>query len=423
MSVRVRIAPSPTGDPHVGTAYMALFNMIFARHHKGQFILRIEDTDQSRSRPEYEQNIYTALGWCGIQWDEGPDVGGPYGPYRQSERFHIYKEYVGALLENGKAYKCFCTTEELNEMRELAAKQGGRQGYDRRCRHLTEAEVQEREKAGLPYVVRLKVPLSGECVYEDAIKGRMTFPWADIDDQVLLKSDGFPTYHLANVVDDHLMHITHVIRGDEWMSSTPKHILLYESFGWTPPVFMHMPLLLGRDGKKLSKRKNPTSIFFYRDSGYLAEAFINFLTLMGFSMVGDREIYHLDEIIHEFDYKRIGVSGAVFDVQKLDWINQQYLIQNIPVDQLWSRLKEWSFNDAFMERLMPLCHSRIKTFGDFMDLFDFLFINHIRYTDSLFEVKELSKEQRSYLLQSIIWRLDELENCSFLILLNINGIL
>ena len=285
MSVRVRIAPSPTGDPHVGTAYMALFNMIFARHHKGQFILRIEDTDQSRSRPEYEQNIYTALGWCGIQWDEGPDVGGPYGPYRQSERFHIYKEYVGALLENGKAYKCFCTTEELNEMRELAAKQGGRQGYDRRCRHLTEAEVQEREKAGLPYVVRLKVPLSGECVYEDAIKGRMTFPWADIDDQVLLKSDGFPTYHLANVVDDHLMHITHVIRGDEWMSSTPKHILLYESFGWTPPVFMHMPLLLGRDGKKLSKRKNPTSIFFYRDSGYLAEAFINFLTLMGFSMV------------------------------------------------------------------------------------------------------------------------------------------
>ena len=410
MSVRVRIAPSPTGDPHVGTAYMALFNMIFARHHKGQFILRIEDTDQSRSRPEYEQNIYTALGWCGIQWDEGPDVGGPYGPYRQSERFHIYKEYVGALLENGKAYKCFCTTEELNEMRELAAKQGGRQGYDRRCRHLTEAEVQEREKAGLPYVVRLKVPLSGECVYEDAIKGRMTFPWADIDDQVLLKSDGFPTYHLANVVDDHLMHITHVIRGDEWMSSTPKHILLYESFGWTPPVFMHMPLLLGRDGKKLSKRKNPTSIFFYRDSGYLAEAFINFLTLMGFSMVGDREIYHLDEIIHEFDYKRIGVSGAVFDVQKLDWINQQYLIQNIPVDQLWSRLKEWSFNDAFMERLMPLCHSRIKTFGDFMDLFDFLFINHIRYTDSLFEVKELSKEQRSYLLQSIIWRLDELEN-------------
>ncbi|MFI0434330.1 MAG: glutamate--tRNA ligase [Parachlamydiaceae bacterium] len=410
MSVRVRIAPSPTGDPHVGTAYMALFNMIFARHHQGQFILRIEDTDQTRSRPEYEQSIYSALGWCGIQWDEGPDVGGPYGPYRQSERFDIYKEYVNVLLQNGKAYKCFCTAQELDEMRELAAKQGGRQGYDRRCRHLTPAEVEEKEKGGLPYVIRLKVPLSGECVYEDAIKGRMTFPWADIDDQVLLKSDGFPTYHLANVVDDHLMHISHVIRGDEWMSSTPKHILLYESFGWTPPTFMHMPLLLGKDGKKLSKRKNPTSIFFYRDSGYLSEAFMNFLTLMGYSMVGDREVYSLDEIIKEFDYQRIGVSGAIFDVQKLDWINQQYLIKNIPVDHLWNRLKEWSFNDAFMQRLMPLCHSRIKTFGDFMDLFDFLFINHIRYQETLFEIKELSKEQCCYLLQAIIWRLDELEN-------------
>ncbi len=410
MSVRVRIAPSPTGDPHVGTAYMALFNMIFARHHKGQFILRIEDTDRTRSRPEYEENIYSALRWANIQWDEGPDVGGPFGPYRQSERFGIYKQYAEDLLTKGKAYKCFCTAEELDEMRELMAKQGGRQGYDRRCRHLTPAEVEEREQAGLPYVIRLKVPLTGECVYEDAIKGRMTFPWADVDDQVLLKSDGFPTYHLANVVDDHLMQISHVIRGDEWMSSTPKHILLYESFGWTPPTFMHMPLLLGRDGKKLSKRKNPTSIFFYRDSGYLPEAFLNFLTLMGYSMTGDREIYSLDDIIQEFDYKRIGVSGAVFDVQKLDWVNQQYLIKNIPVDQLWNRMKEWSFNDEFMQRLMPLCHSRIKTFGDFMDLFHFLFINHIHYNDSLFEVKDLSKEQACYLIQAIIWRLDELEN-------------
>lgn len=410
MSVRVRIAPSPTGDPHVGTAYMALFNLIFARHHNGKFILRIEDTDRTRSRPEYEQNIYSALKWCNIQWDEGPDVGGPYGPYRQSERFDIYRTYAEQLLSSGKAYRCFCTAEELDEMRELSARQGGRQGYDRRCRHLTSQEVAQRENAGLPSVIRLKVPLSGECVYHDAIKGRMTFPWADIDDQVLLKSDGFPTYHLANVVDDHLMEISHVIRGDEWMSSTPKHILLYESFGWTPPLFMHMPLLLGRDGKKLSKRKNPTSIFFYRDSGYLPEAFINFLTLMGYSMQGDQEIYPIEEIIRTFDATRIGVSGAVFDVQKLEWINQQYLINTIPVDQLWNRIKEWSFNDAFMARLMPLCHSRIKTFGDFMDLFDFLFINHIRYQDTLFAVKELSREQCSFLLQAMIWRMDELEN-------------
>ncbi|MBA2368835.1 MAG: glutamate--tRNA ligase [Candidatus Protochlamydia sp.] len=410
MSVRVRIAPSPTGDPHVGTAYIALFNMIFAKHHQGTFILRIEDTDQTRSRPEYEENIYKALHWAKIQWDEGPDVGGPYGPYRQSERFGIYKQYADELLSKEKAYKCFCTPQDLEEMREMNAKQGGRQGYDRRCRNLSPSEVKEREEAGLPFVIRLKVPLTGECVYEDAIKGRITFPWADIDDQVLLKSDGFPTYHLANVVDDYLMKISHVIRGDEWMSSTPKHILLYESFGWKVPTFMHMPLLLGKDGKKLSKRKNPTSIFFYRDSGYLPEALVNFLTLMGYSMTGDREIYSFEDVVREFDYKRIGVSGAVFDVQKLDWVNQQYLINNIPVEKLWDRMKEWSFNDAFMQTLMPLCHARIKTFGDFMDLFDFIFINHIRYNDAIFTIKDLSKEQICAVIQGILWRLDELEN-------------
>jgi len=410
MTVRVRIAPSPTGDPHVGTAYMALFNLIFARHHGGKFILRIEDTDRTRSRPEYEENIYKALGWAGIHWDEGPDVGGPYGPYRQSERFDIYKKYAYDLLEKGKAYKCFCTAEDLEEMRQVLAKQGGRQGYDRRCRNLSEGEISQKEGEGKSYVIRLKMPLTGECVYEDSIKGRIASPWADVDDQVLLKSDGFPTYHLANVVDDHLMEITHVIRGDEWMSSTPKHVYLYEAFGWTPPTFMHMPLLLGKDGKKLSKRKNPTSIFFYRDSGYLPEAFVNFLTLMGYSMPGDREIYALEEIVKEFDYKRIGVSGAVFDVQKLDWINQQYLIKNIPVEKLWNRLQAWSFNETFMQKLMPLIHSRIKTFGDFMDLCDFFFINHLHYTPELFANKEATPEQCCYILQAMIWHMDEHED-------------
>jgi len=410
MTVRVRIAPSPTGDPHVGTAYMALFNLIFARHFDGKFILRIEDTDQSRSRPEYEQNIYKALSWCGIQWDEGPDVGGPYGPYRQSERFDLYNKHCYDLLEKGKAYKCFCTAEELEEMRQVSAKQGGRQGYDRRHRNLSADEIKEKEAAGMSFVIRLKMPLTGECVYDDAIKGRITYPWADVDDQILLKSDGFPTYHLANVVDDHLMEITHVIRGDEWMSSTPKHVYLYEAFGWQPPIFMHMPLLLGKDGKKLSKRKNPTSIFFYRDSGFLPEAFLNFLTLMGYSMTGDREVYPLDDVIQEFDYKRIGVSGAVFDVQKLEWINQQYLIKNIPEDKLWDRIKEWSFNDEFMKQLMPLCHSRIKTFGDFIDLCDFIFINHLKYTNELFTIKGATPELLCQLLQGILWNLDEQEN-------------
>lgn len=412
MSVRVRIAPSPTGDPHVGTAYMALFNLIFARHHQGKFVLRIEDTDRTRSRPEYEENIYKALKWAQIPWDEGPDIGGPFGPYRQSERFEIYKKHAFDLLHKEKAYKCFCTPEELEEMREVTAKKGGRQGYDRRCRNLSPAEIRQKEEAGKAFVLRLKMPLTGECLYEDLIKGRITYPWADVDDQVLLKSDGFPTYHLANVVDDHLMQISHVIRGDEWMSSTPKHVYLYEAFGWTPPIFMHMPLLLGKDGKKLSKRKNPTSIFFYRDSGYLPEAFINFLTLMGYSMTGDREIYSFEDVVKEFDYKRIGVSGAVFDVQKLDWINQQYLIQNIPQDLLWDRLKTWSFNDKFMETLMPLCHSRIKTFGDFMSLCDFFFINDLKYTPELFAIKDTSPEQICFVLQAIIWHLDETENWS-----------
>lgn len=410
MTVRVRIAPSPTGDPHVGTAYMALFNLIFAKHFQGKFILRIEDTDRTRSRPEYETSIFEALKWAGITWDEGPDIGGPCGPYRQSERTSIYQEYCQKLLDQGKAYKCFATPEELSEMREMAAKLGQRVGYDRRYRNLSPEEIAKREKEGQPYVVRLKIPLTGECAFEDGIKGRITCPWADVDDQILLKSDGFPTYHLANVVDDHLMEITHVIRGDEWMSSTPKHIMLYESFGWTPPVFMHMPLLLGKDGKKLSKRRNPTSIFYYRDSGYLPEAFLNFLSLMGYSMPGDREMYSLEDIIAEFDPKRIGVSGAYFDILKLDWLNQQHLIKTIPEDQLWEKIRNWGFHDAFMQKLMPLCHTRIKTFSEFIELCGFFFVHHLEYTEELLCPAGISKEVASFTLQSIIWSLDEQED-------------
>jgi len=410
MSVRVRIAPSPTGDPHVGTAYIALFNLIFARHFKGKMILRIEDTDQTRSRPEYEKNIIDALNWCHITWDEGPDIGGPYAPYRQSERTDIYRKYAYELVEKGKAYKCFATPEELTEMREVAAKQGKRIGYDRRYRNLSPAEIAEREEAGQSFVIRLKVPLTGECVFEDAIKGRITVPWADIDDQVLLKSDGFPTYHLANVVDDRLMKITHVIRGDEWMISTPKHILMYEYFGWTPPTFMHMPLLLGKDGKKLSKRKNPTSIFYYRDSGYLPEALVNFLTLMGYSMPEEKELYTLDEIIATFDPKRIGISGAFFDTQKLGWLNQKKLIEAIPEDQLWNRLSDWSFNEAFMQKLMPLVHTRIRTFGDFIQLCDFFFINDLKITPELLLPKNTSPELTACLLQAAIWSMDAQED-------------
>lgn len=410
MEVRTRIAPSPTGYPHVGTLYMGLFNYIFAKHHGGKFLLRIEDTDQSRSKPEYEVGIYESLRWIGLEWDEGPDVGGDYGPYRQSERTEIYRKAVYDLLKAGKAYKCFVTAEELAEMRMISKKTGGRQGYDRRHRNLTDAEIAEFETKGRPYVIRLKVPLTGEVSFEDAVKGRISAPCADIDDQVLLKSDGFPTYHLANIVDDHEMKISHVIRGDEWISSTPKHILLYEAFGYTPPTFVHLPLLLGTDGKKLSKRKNPTSAHFYKESGFLPEAFRNFLTLMGYSMPGDQEIYTIDDVIKSFDIKRVGLSGAVFDMKKLEWLNQQYIINSIQEKDLWPRIQEWGFNDEFMSKLMPLVHTRIKTFGDFMDLCHFFFTNHLAYSDDLLCPRNLKREDSAAILQSLIWILDEKED-------------
>jgi len=292
-------------------------------------------------------------------------------------------------------------------MREVAKKLGKRIGYDRRYRNLNAEEIKEREEAGQSYTIRLKIPLTGECIYEDAIKGRITVPWADVDDQILLKSDGYPTYHLANVVDDQLMKITHVIRGDEWMTSTPKHIMLYEAFGWAPPVFMHMPLLLGKDGKKLSKRRNPTSIFYYRDSGYLPEAFLNFLSLMGYSMEGDQEIYDLDTFCKQFDPKRIGTSGAFFDTQKLDWINQQYILNNIPEEKLWDRIRQWGFNDALMKRLMPLIHTRIKTFADFMELCGFFFIHNLPLTEENLCPKETPPEKSAQILQGLIWSMEE----------------
>lgn len=410
-AIRTRIAPSPTGEPHVGTAYMALFNYLFARHHGGEFILRIEDTDQKRSRREYEEAIFRALCWLGLSWDEGPDVGGERGPYRQSERTEIYRAHCAQLLREDKAYKCFATERELREMREWRQQEGGRMGYDRRYRYLSKREIAEREKRGEPYVIRLKVPLEGECIYEDLAKGRCLIPWAEVDDQVLLKSDGFPTYHLANVVDDHLMGISHVIRGEEWLSSTPKHLLLYELFGWSPPRFLHMPLLLDNARKKLSKRKNPTSIFFYQQVGYLPEAFCNFLSLMGYRMADEREIYSLEECVEQFDFRRIGCSGAIFDVRKLDWMNQKY-IERIPEEQLWNRIAQWGFSSSKMQALMPLCHTRMKNFGEFMELASFFFTRTLPFSQELLTPGQLSAQQSALLLQTMIWEMDQREDWS-----------
>jgi len=412
MEVRTRIAPSPTGDPHVGTIYCALFNLVFAKHNKGKFILRIEDTDRKRSQSIYEKNIYNALNWVDIKWDEGPDIGGPYGPYRQSERLDIYQKYIKILLKEKKAYKCFATIEELKEMREFASKSGNKSGYDRRYRNLCDEEIRQREEKGESFVIRLKAPLTGECSFKDEIKGEIITPFSDIDDQVLMKSDGYPTYHFAAVVDDYLMKITHVIRGDEWISSTPKHVLLYDYFGWKRPVYMHMPLLLGADGRKLSKRRNPTSTFYYKDSGYLPSALLNFLSLMGYSMSDGREIYSINDLISSFDIKRIGTSGAFFDIKKLDWLNQKYLIDTLNEKQLLQEIKKWKINDEYLNKIMPLVHTRIKTFGDFFDLSNFFFVNNIIPAIEMLKPENISQDTSAYILQCILWQLDEKEDFS-----------
>lgn len=323
--VRVRIAPSPTGDPHVGTAYIGLFNYAFAKKNKGDFLLRIEDTDRTRFSEDSEQQIFDSMHWLGLNYDEGPDVGGDKGPYRQSERFHIYKEYAEKLVEKGEAYYCFCTPDRLAKLRERQTVMKQPPGYDRHCRNLTDEEVKAKLDGGDPYVIRLKMPYEGDTVVHDELRGKIVFENSKIDDQVLLKSDGFPTYHLANIVDDHLMEITHVIRAEEWIASTPKHIQLYKAFGWDEPKWYHMPLLRNADKSKISKRKNPVSLNYYVEEGYLKEGLLNFLALMGWSFGGDREIFTLEEMIENFSFDRISLGGPVFDLVKLGWVNNQHM--------------------------------------------------------------------------------------------------
>ena len=374
---RLRVAPSPTGDPHVGTAYIALFNYVAAQARDGDFILRIEDTDRERSSRESEEGIMEALDWLGLDYDEGPDVGGPCGPYRQSERFDIYSEYAEQLLEEDAAYPCFCTEERLAQMRETQKAQGVAPGYDRLCRGLSDEEVQEKMDAGEPYSIRLKVPLEGETRYEDLVRGTISFENQEIDDQILLKSDGFPTYHLANVVDDHLMKITHVCRAEEWITSTPKHVLLYRAFGWEEPEFIHMPLLRNKDKSKISKRKNPVSIGWYREQGYLQEALLNFLALMGWSISGDQEVFSVEEMIENFTWDRVKTGGPVFDLEKLDWLNGYY-IREMSTEELLERILDGytEHADEPTDKLLEiaeLIHERIDKLTEFDELTNFFF--------------------------------------------------
>ncbi len=323
--VRVRFAPSPTGYLHVGGLRTALFNYLFARKEGGRFILRIEDTDQKRSIPGAVENLITTLTRTGVQHDEGPDVGGDYGPYIQSQRMAIYQEHIRKLLDTGHAYHCFCDEERLDKLREEQRKRKRPPMYDGRCRNLSKNEVEDNLARGVPSVVRLRYPQEGKTVFDDIVRGRVAIDNSQVDDQVLIKSDGFPTYHFASVVDDHLMRITHIIRGEEWLSSVPKHIFLYESFGWEVPVFVHLPLLLNADRSKLSKRQGDVSVESYLEKGYLTEALLNFIALLGWHSADDREIYTLLELEEVFSLERINKAGAVFDLEKLNWMGGYYI--------------------------------------------------------------------------------------------------
>jgi glutamyl-tRNA synthetase len=400
--VRVRIAPSPTGDPHVGTGYIGLINFLYARQRGGQFVLRIEDTDRARFVATSEQMIFDSLHWLGLTWDEGPDVGGPYGPYRQSERTEIYREHAEILLANGAAYRAFETAEELEALRQrqTAAKLPPR--YDGGHRELPQSQIDAYLAEGRSFVIRMKVP-TGSTTFRDELRGDITFDHANVDDQVLMKSDGFPTYHLANVVDDHLMRITDVIRAEEWISSTPKHVLLYKAFGWEVPRFWHMPLLRNLDKSKISKRKNPVSLVYYQQAGFLPEAVLNFLGLMGGGMptptpvevvngAKESEIFSLEEMIQKFEVPAIRLGGPVFDLTKLKWLNGEYLRALSP-EAFFQAVRTRVFGDDYLRQIAALMQTRIETLGQFGDITKFFFADNVMPPQDVFLPKKRTLEE------------------------------
>lgn len=406
MTVRTRVAPSPTGDPHVGTAYIALFNLAFARKQEGKFILRIEDTDQLRSNQQSEKAILDSLRWLGLDWDEGPDVGGEFGPYRQSERGDIYQKYAQILLDKGHAFKCYRSAQELDEIREQKQAQGDVSALKAKDLLLDDAEAAAREQQGAPFVIRMNVPESGICVVDDMLREPMDIDWAQVDAQILIKSDGMPTYHLANVVDDHLMQITHVIRGEEWISSAPKHQLLYEYFGWEMPKLCHMPLLRNPDKSKLSKRKNPTSIMFYERMGFMPEAVLNYLGRMGWSMPDEREQFKLEDMIAEFDIHRVSLGGPVFDMEKLRWLNSLWL-RELSQEDFIKQFSQWALEPEQTKALIPHLKPRIEVFSDIAPMVQFFFSGMLPIKIEDFSHKAYeNQEQILTVLQHGLWALE-----------------
>ena len=420
--VRVRYAPSPTGFPHVGNIRTALFNWLYARHTGGQFIVRIEDTDVARTVPGAVEAILDGLHWLGLDWDEGPQIGGSHGPYFQSERLPAYQEAAEQLIKNGYAYRCYCSAERLEAMRLEQQKQKLSFGYDRHCRGLTAADCAQLAAQGLNPVVRFKTPLEGQTRFQDLLRGEVVFENGTLDDFVLLKSDGYPTYHLANIVDDHLMEISHVLRAEEWLSSTPRHILLYRAFNFQPPLFAHLPMILGPDRSKLSKRHGATALTEYRDQGYLPETMVNFLALLGWSLDEQSELFTRQELIEKFSLERVSRTAAIFNRDKLDWMNGVY-IRSLPVDDLTGRVFPFlekglppevrrPLDIDYVRQIVPLMRERISTLKEAAAYASFFFLDKLEYDSAMLPGKKMTPETALKALKGAQEKLTSLKSFS-----------
>jgi glutamyl-tRNA synthetase len=420
--VRVRFAPSPTGKIHAGNIHTAVFDYLLARHTGGTFILRIEDTDVTRKEEGAVELMMEAMRWLGLDWDEGPDVGGLYGPYVQSQRLPLYREAAEKLVARGNAYYCYCSPERLENMRKEKAALKLSTGYDRTCRNLSQEECRAKEAEGIKPVIRFKMPDEGQTKFHDAIYGDVVFENKTLDDFVMLKSDGYPTYHLASVVDDHAMKITHVIRGEEWISSTPRHLLMYQAFGYDPPQYAHMSLIVAANRAKLSKRRGAVSILEYREMGYLPEALFNFLVLMGWSLDDKTEIMTRRQMIENFTLERMSKTPAAFNEEKLDWMNGVY-IRNLSVEDLTSKVLPFMEKDLppeikrpldvdYVRQIVPLMRERINTLKDAAAYADFFFVDKLEYEASKFVDKKTDAETALKALKAAEERLSLMDSFS-----------